>query len=143
MINGRPLTTMGRRKEVWSRRLVRLVQDSFRIDSDPNESHWFRIGSGIVSCLQGKDVFKHSFLPVTLRVWNAILQAAVEAGTLDQFKASLPGHCHELTPHQPVFILHCVVPFLVICTFSLLFSFSGLHVSLSVLTARDYWEIDS
>ncbi len=91
MINGRPLTTMGRRKEVWSRRLVRLVQDSFRIDSDPNESHWFRIGSGIVSCLQGKDVFKHSFLPVTLRVWNALPQVALEAVTLDQFKASLPG----------------------------------------------------
>ena len=38
-----------------------------------------------------KDVFKHSFLPVTLRAWNALPQVAVEADTLNQFKASLPG----------------------------------------------------
>ncbi len=38
-----------------------------------------------------KDVYKHSFLPVVLRSWNALPQAAVEAATLDQFKASLPG----------------------------------------------------
>ena len=47
---------MSRRKEVWSKCLVRLVQDSFRIGSDLNESHWFRIGSGIVPCLQGTDL---------------------------------------------------------------------------------------
>ncbi len=44
---------MAQGKEVWSKRLVRLVQDSFRIGSDLNESHWFRIGSGTVPCLQG------------------------------------------------------------------------------------------
>ncbi len=38
-----------------------------------------------------KGVYKHSFLPVTLRAWNALPQAAVEADTLNQFKASLPG----------------------------------------------------
>ena len=38
-----------------------------------------------------KDVYKYSFLPVVLRSWNALPQAAVEAATLDQFKASLPG----------------------------------------------------
>ena len=38
-----------------------------------------------------KDVFKHSFLPVTLRAWNALPEAAVEADTLSHFKASLPG----------------------------------------------------
>ena len=31
------------------------------------------------------------FLPVTLRAWNALPQVALEAVTLDQFKASLPG----------------------------------------------------
>ena len=46
-------TTIGRIKEVWSKRLVRLVQDTFRISSDLNESHWFRIASAYVPCLQG------------------------------------------------------------------------------------------
>ena len=38
-----------------------------------------------------KDVFKHSFLPVALRGWNALPQSAVEATSLELFKASLPG----------------------------------------------------
>ena len=38
-----------------------------------------------------KDVFKHSFLPAALRGWNALLQPAVEATSLELFKASLPG----------------------------------------------------
>ncbi len=38
-----------------------------------------------------KDVYKHSFLPVALRGWNALPQSSVEAVTLTQFKASLPG----------------------------------------------------
>ena len=37
-----------------------------------------------------KDVFKHSFLPA-LRGWNALPQSAVEATSLEFFKASLPG----------------------------------------------------
>ena len=44
---------MGVTKEVWSKQPFRLVQDSFRIGSDLNESHWFRIGSAYVLCLQG------------------------------------------------------------------------------------------
>ena len=39
----------------------------------------------------GKDVYKHSFLLVALRGWNALPQSAVEAQTLNLFKASLPG----------------------------------------------------
>ena len=38
-----------------------------------------------------KDVFKHSFLPAALRGWNALPQSAVEATSLELFKASLPG----------------------------------------------------
>ena len=38
-----------------------------------------------------KDVYKHSFLPVARGGWNALPQSVVEAVTLDQFKASLPG----------------------------------------------------
>ena len=38
-----------------------------------------------------KDVYKHSFLPIALRGWNALPQSAVEAETLNLFKASLPG----------------------------------------------------
>ena len=38
-----------------------------------------------------KDVFKHSFLPTVLRGWNALPQSAVEATSLELFKASLPG----------------------------------------------------
>ena len=38
-----------------------------------------------------KDVYKDSFLLVTLRAWNALPQAAVEAATLNQIKVSLPG----------------------------------------------------
>ena len=38
-----------------------------------------------------KDVFKHSFLPAVLRGWNALPQSAVEATSLELFKASLPG----------------------------------------------------
>ena len=37
-----------------------------------------------------KDMFKHSFLPA-LRGWNALPQSAVEATSLELFKASLPG----------------------------------------------------
>ena len=79
-----------------------------------------------------KDVFKHSFLSAALRGWNALPQSAVEATSLELFKASL------LMPHRTVFILHWVVAvFIVKCTFSLLCFFSAHHVSLSVLTARD------
>ena len=39
----------------------------------------------------GKDVFKHSFLPATLRGWNTLPQSAVEATSLELFKANLPG----------------------------------------------------
>ena len=38
-----------------------------------------------------KDVFKHFFLLVTLRSWNALPQSAVEATSLELFKASLPS----------------------------------------------------
>ena len=38
-----------------------------------------------------KDVFKHSFLPAALKGWNALPQSAVEATSLELFKASLPG----------------------------------------------------
>ena len=38
-----------------------------------------------------KDVFTHCFLPAALRGWNAIPQSAVEATSLELFKASLPG----------------------------------------------------
>ena len=38
-----------------------------------------------------KDVFKHSFLPAALIGWNALPQSAVEATSLELFKASLPG----------------------------------------------------
>ena len=37
-----------------------------------------------------KDVFKHSFLPATLRGWNAFPQSTVEATSLELFKANLP-----------------------------------------------------
>ena len=37
-----------------------------------------------------KDVFKHSFLLAALRGWNALPQSAVEAESLELFKASLP-----------------------------------------------------
>ena len=37
-----------------------------------------------------KDMYKHSFLPVALRGWNALPQSALESATLTQFKASLP-----------------------------------------------------
>ncbi len=47
-------TTIGGAKEVWSKRLVRLVQDTFRIGSDLNELYWFRIASAYVPCLQGE-----------------------------------------------------------------------------------------
>ena len=40
-------------EEVWSKR---LVQDTFRIGSDLNELHWFRIASAYVPCLQGTTV---------------------------------------------------------------------------------------
>ncbi len=46
-------TTIGSIKEVWSKRLVRLIQDTFRIGSDLNELHWFRIVSAYIPCLQG------------------------------------------------------------------------------------------
>ena len=47
-------------QNVWS--------DWFRIRSDLNESHWFRIGSGIVPCLQGyaRWAHMHRFLSVRL-----------------------------------------------------------------------------
>ena len=38
-----------------------------------------------------KDMFKHSFLSVALRGWNALPQMAVEATSLELFKASLPN----------------------------------------------------
>ena len=38
-----------------------------------------------------KAVFKHSFLPAALRGWNALPQSAVEATSLELFKASLLG----------------------------------------------------
>ena len=38
-----------------------------------------------------KNMFKHSFLPAALRGWNALPQSAVEATSLELFKASLPG----------------------------------------------------
>ncbi len=45
---------MGVTKEVWSKQPVILVHDRFRIGSDLNKSHWFRIGSSYVPCLQGR-----------------------------------------------------------------------------------------
>ena len=39
----------------------------------------------------GIDVFKHSFLSAALRGWNALPQSAVEATSLELFKANLPG----------------------------------------------------
>ncbi len=38
-----------------------------------------------------KDVYKHSFLSVALRGWNALPLSVVESATLTQFKASFPG----------------------------------------------------
>ena len=38
-----------------------------------------------------KDVFKHFFLLAALRSWNALPQSAVEATSLELFKASLPS----------------------------------------------------
>ncbi len=49
-------TTIGSIKEVLSKHLARLVQDTFRIGSDLNELHWFRIASGYVPCLQGSSM---------------------------------------------------------------------------------------
>ena len=43
------------------------------------------------SCPTAAKMFKHSFLPATLRGWNALPQSAVEATSLELFKASLPG----------------------------------------------------
>ena len=50
-------------------------------------------GDGIKFILPhcSKDVFKHSFLPIALRGWNALLQSSVEATSLDLFKARLPS----------------------------------------------------
>ncbi len=48
-------TTIGKIKEVSSKRLVRVVQDTFRIGADLNESHWFRIASAYIPCLQGPE----------------------------------------------------------------------------------------
>ena len=50
-------TTIGSIKEVWSKCLVRLAQDTFRIGSDLNELCWFRIASAYVPCLQGYELF--------------------------------------------------------------------------------------
>ena len=38
-----------------------------------------------------KDIYRYSFLPSTIRAWNALPLASVEALTLEQFKASLPA----------------------------------------------------
>ena len=38
-----------------------------------------------------KDVFKHSFLPIALRGWNALLQSSVETTSLDLFNTRLPS----------------------------------------------------
>ena len=38
-----------------------------------------------------KDIYRYSFLPSTIRAWNALPLALVEALTLAQFKASLPA----------------------------------------------------
>ncbi len=81
-------TTIGSIKEVWSKRLVRLVQDTFRIGSALNELHWFRIASAYVPCLQvpntsyptqhsfqtaGKKVsFLHKFSPPTKIIFSLV-----------------------------------------------------------------------
>ena len=49
-----------------------------------------------------KDVFKHSFLPAALRGWNALPQSAVEATSLELFKASLPGVTYQ--SHAKLFL---------------------------------------
>ncbi len=46
-----------------------------------------------------------------------------------------------IMPHQTMLLLGSVFGYSN-CTFSLLFSFSGHLVSSSVMTARDYWEIE-
>ena len=38
-----------------------------------------------------KDIYRYSFLPSTIRAWNALPLESVEASTLEQFKASLPA----------------------------------------------------
>ena len=38
-----------------------------------------------------KDIYRSSFLPNTIRAWNSLPLALVEASTLEQFKASLPA----------------------------------------------------
>ena len=38
-----------------------------------------------------KDIYRYSFPPITIRAWNALPLALVEASTLEQFKASLPA----------------------------------------------------
>ena len=44
--------------------------------------------------------------------------------------------------HRSVFILHRVVKFLLIAQFPLNFLFLGITTQSSVLTARDYWNIE-
>ena len=52
-----------------------------------------------------KDVYKHSFWPVTLQGWNALPQAAVHhSAKLVPVQGKSP-RCYELT-HQAVSILH-------------------------------------
>ncbi len=45
------LNKMGRKKDLWAKQAVSLVQKTFRITN--HKSHWLRIGSGYVPCLQG------------------------------------------------------------------------------------------
>ena len=42
-----------------------------------------------------KDICRYSFLPGTIRAWNALPLALVEVSTLEQFKASLPAAKYE------------------------------------------------
>jgi len=38
------------------------------------------------------DVYKYSFFPATVRMWNALLESVIQAGTLSSFKAGISDY---------------------------------------------------
>ena len=90
-----------------------------------------------------KDVYKHSFLPVGRGALRLERSTTVGSGGLNlESVQDQPVRCYILMSHQPVFIMHRVVQFLLNALFFLHFSFSAHHIALSVLMARYYWKID-
>ena len=82
-----------------------------------------------------KDVYKHSFLPVALRGWNALPQSVVEAETLNLFKASLPGATDVLMLHYWFYLAPCGWIFVKCTFFFLWFSF----LLASCLNCQCWW----